>query len=407
MLLRLAWRNLWRNKRRTLLTMAAISFATLLAIATRGVQLGTYQANIRHSLELFTGYLQIVRPGFQSNPSLYKSFTVDSGLVNLLASQPAVTGWTARLQSDGLVSSGEKSLGGILLGLDRAREKRVSTLFNRLDRGRWFSGNRSREAVLGYRLLKNLNLDIGQEIVVLSQGFDGSLGNEKYRVVGTVRTGAMELDQMAVLLPLESLQELLAMPGRVTQVVVALKRVRDIPRVQRVLQSRLKGQNLAVLSWEELLPELKESIELDNIGGLLSLAIVVLVVGFGVLNTVLMSVTERFREFGILLAVGMANSVLVRVVALEILLLSTAGILLGNGFGWLVNYYLVLHPVEFTGTIGELYREFGFIPRMYSTVDPGIFVHISLTMVAVSLVASAVPLYKIQRLEPLKGIRYT
>ncbi len=407
MLFALAWRNVWRNKRRSLITIAAVIFAVMLSIVQRGLQIGAYQANIKAMVKLSSGFLQLQRPGYQDSPTLQKSLLATPQIDSVLRKQPEITAYSTRIYADGLMSYRDKSLGIFLVGIDPRRETKVSSFTEKLHAGRFLNTQKPGAAVIGYKLLKNMNLQIGDSVVVLAQGFDGVLGNMFFRIVGTLKTGLSGFDRSLVLIDLATAQELLNMPGRVSNVVISLQRLKDIPAVQKRLQEAFNQKEIAVLSWEQLMPRLKEGIELDNIAGIIFLAILVVVVAFGILNTVLMAVTERFREFGILLSLGMPQSRLVRVVFFEALIIILIGLLGGNLIGGAINLYFVHHPITFGEELAKLYLEYGFLPILPSTVEPRIFINSSLSILIVSLLAILYPLWRVFKLEPLKGIRYT
>ncbi|MCZ6775820.1 MAG: ABC transporter permease, partial [Ignavibacteria bacterium] len=204
-MLKLAWRNLWRNRRRTIITILAVSFATLFSIAMRGIQLGTYEDNISFALKLFSGFIQIQAPGFQDNPSLHKTFLFDGPLRSKISSLSEVVGYAPRVYADGLASFRENSLGAAIFGVVPLREKTVTDLHTRIQVGRFFSTDTSSEVVLGYKLLKNLKAKLNDEIVILAQGYDGTLGNQRFKIVGTLKTGSADLDGIAVLMGLSTL----------------------------------------------------------------------------------------------------------------------------------------------------------------------------------------------------------
>ena len=164
---------------------------------------------------------------------------------------------------------------------------------------------------------------------------------------------------------------------------------------------------MKALSWDEVMPDFKQSIELDNISGILMLLVLIIIVAFGILNTVLMSVTERFNEFGITLSLGMPQIKLVQLIFIETIFITILGVLIGDLLGWSVNYYILLNPIEFSGDLGWVYEEYGFLPRIESTLDFTIFLNTSISVLLISLVACFYPAYKVFKLEPLKGIRYT
>ena len=407
LILQMAWRNLWRNRRRTIITVLAVTFAVFLSVAMRGLQLGTYELNIKNAVELYSGYLQVQRGGYQQNPSLQKSFHMTAEIESALRETPGITGFAPRVLGDGLVSFRENSQGAAIMAMRAAEERRVSKMLDKLHEGRIFATDSTFEIVVGYKLLQNLQANIGDRVVILSQGFDGTLGNMFFTITGTMKTGSNELDGAMVLMGLDAAQELLSMYGRINVVAVSVDDFQQMKKIQSQLSARLPGDNLAVLNWEEIMPDLQQAIELDNIGGLLFLAILIVVVAFGIMNTVLMSVTERFREFGVTLAVGMPQRKLLLLVFFETVFIILIGLLLGNLLAYAVNAYIVSNPIVFGGEFAELYIEYGFLPRLESSLRPSIFFDISVTILLISLLCTLYPLLKLQRLEPLKGIRYT
>jgi ABC-type lipoprotein release transport system permease subunit len=407
LLIKLAWRNIWRNRRRSIITILAVAFAVMLTVATRGLQLGTYEVNIQSVVRLYSGFLQIQRPGYQDNPTLRKSFPYTKKLRSILDSQALITGYAPRVYADALISYRDNSYGTMLVGIDLERERKISNLLKKIRQGREPESGRGNEILIGEKLLKNLNAQIGDSIIVLVQGFDGFLRDSFCKITGTFRMGSDEFDRTVILMPIHTLQELLGLENRVSVIAISLEKLDHLEPAKKSLQKALTPLNLNVLTWDEVMPSFKQSIELDNIGGILFLAILVIVVAFGILNTVLMSVTERFREFGIILALGMPQRKLVTLVAFEILFLVFIGISAGNLLGGLVNWYIIHHPIEFSGEFAAIYEEYGFLPIMTSTLKLHIFVNTTLSVLAAAFVASLYPLRKVAKLEPLKGIRYT
>lgn len=405
LLVKLAWRNVWRNRRRSIITVLAVFFATALSITMRGLQLGTYEVNIRFAVSMFSGFLQVQEEGYQDNPSLHLSFVPDQTLRALLDQQ--VTAYAPRVYADGLISFKNNSLGTAIFGISPASELTVTDILNKLDTGRFFGSDSTNEIVVGHKLLQNLKAGIGDRVVILAQGFDGSLGNMLFDIVGTVKTGSGEFDGMAVFMGLQTLQELVGMGDRINVIAVSLNDLDDIEPAAAAMNARLSETSLVALSWDELLPELKQAIEFDDVSGVLTLGILMLIVAFGVLNTVLMSVTERFREFGINLSIGMPQSRLAALVVIETLFMALIGICIGLAVGWCVNYYFVENPIMMTGDYAAMYEEYGFLPRLDSSLKTSIFTKSTLSVLVMALLAVVFPVYKVLKLEPLKGIRYT
>ncbi|MFC2084486.1 ABC transporter permease [Bacteroidota bacterium] len=409
LLLKLSWRNIWRNKRRSIFTLAAIVFATLAAIAMRGIQIGTYDVNIKNAVEMYSGFLQIQRNGYQENPSLQLSFFMNEELLEKINSTEEIISYSPRISAGGLVSFQDNSYGIALLGIDPRKEEETSKILTKIKNGFFFKSDTSSEIVLGHKLLENLNAELGDYVVVLSQGLDGSLGNLKFKIVGTTKTGSPELDGMAAFIGIRTAQELLAMYGeRINSIAIKLDDLENINTVkEKMNDADLRNNDLAVLTWEEIMPDFKQSIELDNISGIMMLFILIIIVAFGILNTVLMSVTERFNEFGVTLSIGMPQVKLVHLIFIETILLTGIGLILGNILGGIINYIIVNNPIEVGGDLAYIYEEYGFLPLIESSMKISIFINTSLTVLLVSIIACLYPIYKVYKLEPLKGIRYT
>lgn len=406
LLLKLSWRNIWRNKRRSVITLLAVTFAVFFAVAMRGVQDGVYGINIRTAVEIFAGFLQIENKDYLDNPSITKSFKPDDKLIARLENNTEIKQFSKRVYANGLASLRENTLPAMIVGIQPEKEKEVTTLFKKISDGKFLQSDSSANALIGHKLLKNLKAGIGDEIILLTQGFDGSMGNMKFRITGILKTGSPDLDEAGVVIPIKTAQNLASLYGRISSIAVSLNNFNKIEDVRETLNKKLSG-DLQAFSWKEILPELKESIELDNISGLMFLAILIIIVTFGILNTVLMSVTERFREFGIALSIGMPQKKLVAIIIMETVFVTVIGIIFGNILAYGLNSYLVANPIIMEGSYGALYEEYGFLPIITSSIQAAIFINSTLVILGAALLASIYPIIKVYRLEPLKGIRYT
>jgi ABC-type lipoprotein release transport system permease subunit len=406
LLTKMAWRNIWRNRRRSVLTVLAVVFASFLSIAMRGMQVGTYAVNIQNIVRMFSGALQVQREGYQANPTLELNFAFDESLRRRLAEDPRIESFTPRVYAEGLAAFKEASLGVSIVGIDVRTEPGVTTLLNRISEGSLPASEDSSSVVLGQGLARNLRIGVGQDVVLLAQGVDGTLGNMRYRVSGLIKTGSPEMDRALVMMPLKEAQELLAMGGKVHAVAKSLHNIQEIPATVTGLRTSLSGSRLSVLTWDEVLPDMRQSIQLDNISGLLFLGILVLIVGFGILNTILMSVTERFREFGVSLAMGMSSARLVTVVLLEAMFIAAVGLMLGNILAYCLNAYIVAHPIYLGEDLDVMMREFGWLPAMYSTVRFHVFFNSSLAILGATVVSCLYPAYRVWKLEPVEGMRH-
>lgn len=373
----------------------------------RGIQLGTYEESIKHAVEQFSGYIQIQPKSYKKNPSLNKTIKLSPEIKSYLDNSQLIKGYAERIIADGLISYKDNSFGAAIFGIVPNQEAKTTRIIERINKGNFFHSDTSNEIVVGYKLLHNLNAEIGDEVVVLAQGYDGTLGNLKFKIVGAVKLGSYEFDAMAVFMGLKTSQELLMMYGKSSIAAISLTSLDNIPEVKSELQNYVDQENEVVLAWQEVMPELEQFISLDNISGIFFLFILVIIVAFGILNTLLMSVTERFNEFGVTLAIGMKQSKLVILILLETIFLSFVGVIIGDLIGFGVNTYLITNPIMFEGELRSLYEEYGFLPIIKSSIKASIFITTSIGVVLISILASIYPIIKTYRLEPLKGIRYT
>jgi len=385
----------------------AVFFAALLSIVSRSMQLGTYDENIKTTVEMFTGYVQIQDIEFQDNPSINKSFKLDDKLEGILAGDPNVLSYAERITGNGLISYKQNTFGIILFGVSPQQELKTSKLKDRVRDGVFLEEGKNSQIIVGNKLLKNLKAQLGDTIVVLTSGADGTMGNMKFIISGTFSLGSPEMDAMSAFINLSAADEILSMRGKINVLALKLNSVASIPSTVEYFNTTKKDTTIKALGWEEVLPELKQSIDLDDVSNLIFLFLLVVVVAFGILNTVLMSITERFREFGILLAIGTKHSKLVAVVFLEICFLILIGILLGNLVSHAINYYYYLNPIFFDGDFADIYEQYGFIPALYFSIDPWLYFDMSIRIVIISLLTFIYPAYKLNKLEALKGIRYT
>jgi putative ABC transport system permease protein len=407
LLLKLAWRNIWRNKRRSLLTFSAIVFAALAAIAMRGIQNGTFALNIKNSVELFSGYIQIQRKGYLDNPTLNASFKVNNDIVSALKNTKGVKNYSPRIYSDGLICFKNNSSGVSIMGIKPVMEKNVTTFLEDIDKGKFFDSDSSNEVVLGSKLMENLGARIGDEVIILSQAYDGTLGNQKFKIAGTVKLGVQEMESGVVFMGIKSAQSLLDMGSRISVIAIKAQDIEHLPQIKNSLIQKINNPELSVLLWNEVSPEMQQQINLSNVRGILFNGILIVIVAFGILNTVLMSVTERYKEFGVVLSIGMPQVKLTYLIYIETFFITMIGLLFGNLLGYAVNYYFVIHPIVFGGELRKLYEMYHFLPLAQSSVQLSIFLNVSLSIIIISLLACIYPAYRVYKLEPLKGIRHT
>jgi len=401
----IAGRNVWRNRRRSVVTVAAIAFSVAITIYSIAITDGVHDQMLRQAISFFTGYIQIHKQGYQEDPGIEKSFLITDQMIQVIGKTPGVQAWAPRLQAGALAATQTNSVGSFLTGVDPRREARVSIIPQRIIKGRYLEPDDHRACVIGSRLAENLELSIGSSLVFLTQGFDGSIGAHKYKVKGIFKTTSNDLNETFAFITLEDARELWYAHGRVNSIALMTDNPRRIPDMTAMLRAALSASGYEVLDWKELMPGLVSFVTVDSIGGYIFLALLVIVVAFGVLSSVFTSVLERTREFGVLLALGTTPGQIVVMVMLEAALLTLAGVVIGLVVGLALSYYGVYHPIELSSSMAEIYAEYGMESKLYFVIYPlrvGISV---LVIVVLSLLFSYYPAWKASRLEPDRAIR--
>ncbi len=403
MYLTLAWRNIWRNKRRSIISISSVVFAVLVAMAMRSMQLGFYARSIDNIVSYYTGYLQVHEPGYQEKGNLDYSFNRADSVAKIVEAVPHVTVTTPRLESFALVSAGNVTDGARIIGIDPQSENRLTGLERKLTAGRYLTSG-DEGILLAEGLAQHLGMSVGDTVVVLGSGYHGVQAAGRYPVVGIVTFPSPELNSGMAYLALAEAQWLFGAAGRVTSLAVMIRGQRYLKAVERALESAL-GATYEIVSWETMMPGMVQYIRLDNAGGILMLLLVYVVVGFGILGTVLMMTMERTREFGVLIAVGMRRRVLGVVVLVESVLLSMNGAVLGMLLSIPVLIYLRAHPIHLTGAAAEGLRSYGFEPIFPFSLDPSIFFWQTVTVLAIAVAAAVYPVFRIVKLNAVNAMR--
>jgi ABC-type lipoprotein release transport system permease subunit len=401
--IKIAWRNLWRNKRRTLLTISSVLFALFLALIMRSVQLGSYDKMVESSVKISTGYIQIHEKGYWADKSIDNTFQSSPELEQKILQNPNVTQITPRLESFALLSSGKQTKGAAVIGTNPDLENNISGLKSHVVSGEYLDKNDS-AILISEGLAQYLKVKVGDTVVVLGQGYHGQTAAGAFPVKGIVRFVQPDMNNSMTYIPLHLAQKLYAAPGRLTSISIMLADPDKIKETRTELAA-IDPANLEVMVWKDMLVELVNGIEGDNISGLFMLGILYMVVGFGILGTILMTTMERKREFGIMVAVGMRRFKLAIIIFIETLIISIIGILAGVITSLPVIYYFFLHPIPLTGEAANAMLEYNMEPVMPFLMQPGFFVGQSLVIIIISMLTLVYPLTVISRFKIINAIK--
>lgn len=400
---KIAWRNLWRNKRRTILTILSVFFAVFLALMMRSMQLGSYDMMIETSVKNSTGYIQIHGKGYWDDKTINNTMVTSEELENKVRNIPNVTQVIPRLESFALASSGEQTKGVSLTGIDAEEEDRVTGLKSKIIQGRYLEDG-DQGIMVSAGLAEYLRLNVKDSVVLISQGFHGISASGLYEIIGIVEFTTPDMNNNMMFMDLAESQYFFAAPERITSLSIMLDNPDKISKTVEQI-SEIDSENFEVMTWEEMLTEVVQSIQGDNVGGLFMLGILYLVVGFGIFGTVLMMTLERKREFGIMVAVGMRRTKLATIVFIETIIIGIIGIISGILGSLPLIHYFVNNPVKLTGEAAKAMLEYNMEPVMPFMMEPGFFINQGITVVAITLITALYPLVTIKRFEVITAIR--
>jgi putative ABC transport system permease protein len=325
----LAWRNIWRQPRRTILTVLGIALPVTVLVFNLALRTATDVAMQTNSLRAFDGFAQVQPKGYLKDPDFRKVIAQPEKLSIELRGIDGINAAAPRLTTFAVLANGARSYGASVIGVDPARERAVSTLAATVRAGRFLKASDSNAAVIGDGLARNLKLAVGDRVTLLGTAYDGSTAADVLRVVGIFHGGADSFDRETLEMPLARAQDTFGYGDRASIIAIAgptLAGVEDaLPAVSRLAARH----GVVVENWQALEPSLYDSFVFDSLLLTMVYSAVVVVVVFIILNTLLMSVLERTREFGVILALGMRPQLLGLVVWLELLLLTLVGITLG------------------------------------------------------------------------------
>ncbi|HKI73635.1 MAG TPA: ABC transporter permease [Pseudomonadales bacterium] len=404
MLAGLAWRNLWRQPRRTLLSLASIAFAALVMVFLMSFQLGVYATMKENVLRIVDGFAQVQPAGYRENPSLRKTIDAPGPIIARLRTVPGVGAVAPRTMGFAIVSSGDKSFGTAVFGVDPAMEPRVSRLNHTIVNGRYLKAGDENAVVIGKRLARNLDVKAGDTISVLGEALDGSIAADVLTVVGIFDTGTREIDRQLAEMPLARFQATFAMNDKVNTLAISGNTLADVDSALGAIRRSIANENLKVQNWQALEPGLDGAISLDFNTSMLWYTSLVVIVVFIILNTLLMSVLERTREFGVLLSVGMRPAQVGIMVWLELTFLALVGLAVGIAIGDAVTLVVAHYGLELPGT-DAIFSRWGLPGRLFPRLSLVSMLSAPVIMGLSIVVAGIFPYRHVDRLEPISAMR--
>jgi len=467
---KIAWRNLWRNRRRTIITSASVFFAVFFAVIMRSIQLGSYDHMINNLLESFTGYIQVQHFKYQDNPLIDNSFDYNDSIVSAISRVDRVVSVTPHFESFTLASSGTQTKGVAVIGIDPVKEKNFSNPENKLVKyritdgavklmkekgnipdavleeaaknlGRSYSSSarlelelrlsdedtkrympeilKSFEVTNGFltkddegilvsdKLAGYLKVAIGDSVILMGQGYHGISATGIFPVRGIIKMPSPEIDNKLIIMTIPAAQKFFDAEDKITSLVVNLtdKSPRTIKTAKARINLLLTDKNTTTKTWYELNPILYQQIQGDSQSGMAMLGILYFIIFFGIFGTVLMMVSERKKEFGVLVAIGMQKKKLKRVVTIEMLLLGAIGLICGLLASTPLILYFYYYPVVLTGDMANMMEDWGWDAVMPAAWFGPYFYRQAVIVALMVILATIYPLRKIGQLKEIEALK--
>jgi ABC-type lipoprotein release transport system permease subunit len=400
----LAWRNIWRNKRRTIITASSIAFALVFALVMRGFQIGSYALMIDNMVQTYTGYIQIQAKGYWNDKTIDNSFEQDAAMMQKIANTPGVTALIPRLESFALASEGQKTKGVAVCGIDPLAENKLTKLSNKITKGSYLNSD-DQGVLIAEGLAKYLKLEVNDTFVMIGQGYHGVSAAGKFLITGILKFPTPELNNMMVYLNLNQAREFFSADNRITSLALKIDNREHIPEIIQALKDEINEDNYAVLSWETMLSELLQYIKLDQGSGYVMLGILYFVIAFGILGTLMMMISERIREFGMMVAVGMKRALIAALVITEMIMIAAIGSLSGIILSLPVMIYFLNYPIKLTGEVAAMVESYGMEPYMPVAFQPDYYIGQILIILLILFVVMIWPVSKILRLNLIQSLR--
>jgi ABC-type lipoprotein release transport system permease subunit len=398
---RLAWRNLWRNHRRTLIMLAAVVVGAWAMIFMTALMRGMVDDMVKDGVTVLPGHVQIHHPAFRDDPTISNVFPPPEGELLQALQRPEVVAWTTRVRVPAVVSSERDTAGVTLVGIEPERERDISFVADDLSEGRYLESREDRGLIVGRKLVEKLETGLGKRVVVMSQDSDNEIADRGFRIVGIFNSKLQQYEEGYVFAGEGAIQELLGVDEAISEVAILGHDYRNVEGLNDMI-SEAAGPNLEVLPWHELDSYLGSMLEVMDGFVVVWIVVVFLALSFGLVNTLVMAVFERVREIGLMLALGMApRNILSQIIAESILLL-VIGLVIGNLAAW-----ASIEPLKNgldVSIVGEGMEYFGSAAVVYPALYLKDIVLANVVVIVLGFFASLSPAWRASRYDPVRAI---
>jgi len=400
----IAWRNIWRNKKRTFITISSVTLAIVLAIFMRSFQEGSYDLMTETAIGKFTGYVQVHQKDYWKDKTIDNGMLVDPEVLKQINSVADVEGTSLRIESFALASNKKNTKGTMIMGIEPLKEENMLSLKDKIIKGTYI-GIHDKAINIGSGLAKYLDIDVGDTLVLMGQGHWGQSAINAYPVKGILKMPSPVIDKQIVFMPLSLAEEYFSFENGATSIVVKFQDADETADIAQLINATIDTTQYQAMVWQEMSPEVVQMIQSDRSGGVIMLAILYMIIAFGVFGTVLMMAEERKREFAVMVSIGMQKTKLMMISFYEAILMNAVGVILGILLTIPIVYYYHVNPIPLTGDMAASMEQFGIESAMPTAIKLSIFINNTLVVLIITAVASIYPLLSILKMNVIKSLR--
>lgn len=403
MFLKLAWRNIWRNKVRSFITMGLIFLFTMQVIFFQSLKKGTMLSVIDGLAGGYLGYVHIHEKGYWDQPFLDYAMLDNDSLDQIVLNEQGISGISHRISSGALFSNDTSTFYGSIVGVDIQEEQITTGLLANLSDGTKPFENGG--VIIAKGLAEKYNIKVGDTIAFTGQGMYGTFAAGLLPVNEIIKINAMEVNSRLIIMDLDKMKEMLSAEGFVSEIIVGLKDKSEAQDITKQLISVIDTSKYEVMSWKNLRPEFDQMNELNNAGNVIMAGILYMLVFFGFFGSTLMMLSERNIEFGMLVSIGMSKFTLILTLFYETLIMAILSGLSAFLMAFPVIYYVQENPIELTGKIKEDYEAYGMEAIMKTVVDPELFAQNALIVLCLAILVNFLTIFKIVRLKAVEAVK--
>lgn len=404
MIFKIAWRNIWRNKRRTAIAAASILFAVFFAITINSLNRGMFDKMIDDSVSFYSGFGQVMQKGYWDDRTLDHSIEITEAFQNDLLAIEGIDAVVPRLESFALASYGKITKSSLVVGIDPTLEDQLTGLSKNLKEGAYLNAD-DNAVVISQGLAEKLKMTLNDTIVLISQGYRGVNAAGKYPIKGIVEFGSPALNMKMIYMPLKAAQWFYGADNLVTTAVLNIPDRKAAGTAITQLRKKLDGEQYELKSWDEMMPELMEMKDLKESSNFIMVLVLYLIVAFGIFGVILMMTKERQYEFGVLLSIGMKREQLALSTWIETILLGLLGAVMGVALAYGLMYYLAMNPIPITGEAAAATEKFGIEAVVIASLDGDLFYTEAITIFIITTILAIYPCWSIWTMKPVDAMR--